>query len=107
MPPDPVNRLQILIGLPCRFALWELVHNWYIAFLPDLGLVEMKKPIGFSNKTSTASSCAEDQILEHLIHDKISNSIGKIAYTGLARERLAWMKETVVGGNRSRSLMQA
>jgi len=29
------------------------------------GLVEMKNPIKLSNKTSTAWSCAEDQILEN------------------------------------------
>jgi len=45
--------------------------GWYLSstkkFRPDrFGRVEMKTPTGLSNKTSTASSCAENQILEYI-----------------------------------------
>ena len=44
------------------------LRNWYKTFPPDhIHLVEMKNPTRLSNKTSTAWSCAEDQILENQI----------------------------------------
>ena len=64
----PYESCKISKGQPHRCALWELVTNWYKTFLPDhIDLVEMKKPTGLSNDTSTAWFCTEDQILEHLI----------------------------------------
>jgi len=46
-----------------RFWSWNLSGT-----KPDnFGQVEMKKPTRFSNKTSTARSCAEDRILENKI----------------------------------------
>ena len=34
-PPDPMNHVKILKGQPRRFALWELVPNWYKVFPRD------------------------------------------------------------------------
>ena len=54
-PPDHMNHVKILKGQPHQFALWELVFNWYKTFPPDhFGRVEMKQPVGLSNKTSAA-----------------------------------------------------
>jgi len=50
-----MNHVKILKGQPHQFALWELVFNWYKTFPPDhFGRVEMKQPVGLSNKTSAA-----------------------------------------------------
>jgi len=66
-----MNHVKIFKGLPLRFALWYSVHNWFKKIPPDhFGQAEMKKPIGSSNKTSTAQSSAEDQILEHPIQNQ-------------------------------------
>jgi len=47
---------------------FDMVPKWYKRFRPDrFGRVEIKKPTGLCNQTSTTQSCAEDQILEHLI----------------------------------------
>ena len=55
-------------GKPRRFALFELVPKWYKPFPPDhFGETEKNDSTMLSNTTSTAKSCAEDQILEHLI----------------------------------------
>jgi len=65
-PPAPVNHVKILKGWPPRDASSKLVQLWYKTFPTDQrGLVEMKNPTRLSNKTSTAWSFAEDQILEN------------------------------------------
>jgi len=67
-PPDPMNHAKRLKGWSPRDAPWELVPRWYKTFPPDhFGRVEIKMQTGLSNKTSTAKSCAEDQILENRI----------------------------------------
>jgi len=64
-PPAPMNHVKIFKGCTPRDAPSKLVQLWYKTFPPDSrGLVEMKNPTRLSNKTSTAWSCAEDQILE-------------------------------------------
>ena len=66
VPPAPMNHVKIFKGWPPRDAPSKLAQLWYKSFLPDQsGLVEMKIPTRLSNKTSNASSCAEDQILEN------------------------------------------
>jgi len=66
--PAPMNHLKIFQGWPPRDAPSKLVQLWYKSFPPDQrGLVEMENPTRMSNKTSNASSCAEDQILENKI----------------------------------------
>ena len=63
-----MNHVKLLKGQPRRFALWELVPNSYQSFPPvHFGQAEMNESTMLSNKTSTAESCAEDQILEYLI----------------------------------------
>ena len=65
-PPDPMNDTKIFKGWSPRDAPSELVPQWYKKIPPDQhGRVEMEKPNRCSNKTSTAWSCAEDQILEN------------------------------------------
>jgi len=65
-PPAPMNHVKIFKGWPTRDAPSKLVQLWYKTFPPEQrGLVEMKNPTILSNKTSTAWSCAEDQILEN------------------------------------------
>jgi len=64
----PYKSCRLIKGQPRRFALWELVPNWCNSFLPDrFGQLEMNDITMLSNETSTAHSCAEDQILEVLI----------------------------------------
>jgi len=64
----PMNHVKIFKGWPSRDAPSKLVQLWYKNFSPDhRGQVEMKKPTILINKTSTAWSCAEDQILENKI----------------------------------------
>jgi len=61
----PVNHVKILKGQPCRFAFSKLVQAWYKIFPPDhLGQVEINDSTMLRNNTSTAYSCAEDQILQ-------------------------------------------
>jgi len=63
-PPAPMNHVKIFKGWPPRDAPSKLVQLWYKTFPPDQrGQVEMKKPTILSNKTSTAWSCVEVQIL--------------------------------------------
>jgi len=65
-PPDPINHVKIFKGWPPRDAPSKLVQLWYKTFPPDQrGQAEMKTPTRLSNKTSTAWSYAEDQILEN------------------------------------------
>ena len=65
-PPAPMNHVKIFKGWPPRDAPSKLVQLWYKTIPNDQrGQVEMKKPTILSNKTSTAWSCAEDQILEN------------------------------------------
>jgi len=65
-PPAPMNHLKIFQGWPPGDAPSKLVQLWHKTFPPDQrGQVEMKKPTRLSNETSTAWSCAEDQILEN------------------------------------------
>jgi len=69
--PSPLNHVKIFKGWPHRDASAKLVQLWYKTFPQDKsGLIEMKNPTRFSNKTSTTWSCAEDQILV----DKISGT---------------------------------
>jgi len=64
----PYKSCQLFKGQPRRFALWELVPNWYKSFLHDhFGQLKIKDITMLSNETSTTDSCAEDQILEVLI----------------------------------------
>jgi len=57
--------VKIFEGQPRRFALSELVQAWYKIFPPDhFGQVEINDSTMLGNKTSTAYSCAEDQILQ-------------------------------------------
>jgi len=66
IPPVPMNHVKIFKGWSPRDAPSKLVQLWYKSFPPDQrGLVAMKPPTRLSNKTSNASSCAEDQILEN------------------------------------------
>jgi len=54
----------------------KVVPNWYKEIPPDhfgRADLEISKTTGLSNKTSTALSCADRQILEHLIQNKILN----------------------------------
>jgi len=64
--PAPMNHVKIFKGWPPQDAPSKLVQLWYKLFPSDQrGQVEIKKPTRLSNKTSTAWSCAEDQILEN------------------------------------------
>jgi len=59
-----VNHVKLFNGWPPRDAPSQLVQLWYKTFPPDqCDQVEIEKPTRLSNKTSTACSCAEDQIL--------------------------------------------
>jgi len=63
--PAPMNHVKMFKGWPPRDAPSKLVQPWYKSFPTDQrGQLEMKKPTRLSNKTSTAWSCTEDQILE-------------------------------------------
>jgi len=63
-----MNHVKIFKGLPLRHVPSKLLQLWYKTFPPDhIDLVEMKNTTRLSNKTSTAWSCAEDQILEKKI----------------------------------------
>jgi len=63
-----MNHVKIFEGWLPRDAPSELVQVWYKIFPPDHdGWVEMKNPTRLSNKTITAWSSAEDQILENTI----------------------------------------
>jgi len=53
-PTAPVNHAKKMKGWCPRDAPWELASNWYRTFPEHFGRVEMKKPIGLSNDTSTA-----------------------------------------------------
>ena len=65
-PPAPMNHAKIFKGRPPRDVPSKLVQLWHKTFPCDqCGQFEMKKPTRLSNKTSTAWSCAEDQILEN------------------------------------------
>jgi len=62
----PMNHVKKFKGWPPRDAPSKLVQLWYKTFPTDQrGLAEMKTPTRLSNKSSTAWSCAEDQILEN------------------------------------------
>jgi len=64
-PPHPMNHVKVFKGQLRWDVLWELVPNWFETFPPNhFGRVEMIQPTRMSYKTSTAESCAEDQILE-------------------------------------------
>jgi len=64
-PPAPMNHVKIFQGQPRRFALSELVQAWYKTFPTDhFGQLEINDSTMLRNKTSTAYSCAEDQILQ-------------------------------------------
>jgi len=63
-----MNHVEIFKGWPPRDAPSKLIQLWYKTFPPDHGgQAETKNPTVLSNKTSTAWSCAEDQILENKI----------------------------------------
>jgi len=65
-PPAPMNHVKISKGWSLRDAPSKLVQLWYQTFPDDhSGQLEMKKPTRSSNKSSTAWSCVEDQILEN------------------------------------------
>jgi len=65
-PTAPINHVKIFKGWPPWDAPSKLVQLWYKSFPSDQrGQVEMKKPHRLSNKTSTAWSCADDEILEN------------------------------------------
>jgi len=65
-PPAPMNHVKLYKGCPPRDAPSKLLQLWYKTFPTDQrGQVEMKNPTRLSNKTSTAWSCAKDQILEN------------------------------------------
>jgi len=50
-----MNHVKIFKGQPRRFALWELVPNWYKIFPPDyFGQMEINNSTILKNKTSTA-----------------------------------------------------
>jgi len=67
-PPAPMNHVKRFKGCPPRDVPSELIQLWYKTFPPDHdGQVEMKNPTRLSNKTNTARSCAEDQILKNKI----------------------------------------
>jgi len=57
--PIPMNHVQMLKGQPHRFALWELLPDWYKIFPPDhFGQAKMNDSTMLSNKTSNAWFCA-------------------------------------------------
>jgi len=65
-PPAPMNHVKYWRASPAEMPF----RNWYTANtnhfrLTDFCQVEMKNPTRLSNKTSTAWSCVEDQILEN------------------------------------------
>ena len=61
-----MNHVKSFKGWPPGDAPSKLVQLWYKMFPPhQRGQVEIKKPTKLSAKTSTAWSCAEDQILEN------------------------------------------
>jgi len=63
-----MNHVKIVNCWSPRDSPSKLVQLLYKTFPPDHGgQVEMKNPTRLSNKTSTAWSCAEDQILENKI----------------------------------------
>jgi len=63
-----MNHVKTFKGWPPRDAPSEMVQLWYKTCQPDYdGRMEIKNPTKLSNKTSTAWSCAEDQILENKI----------------------------------------
>jgi hypothetical protein len=63
-----MNQYKIFQGHAQRSALREQVPNWYKSFPSDhFGQAEMKDSTMLNNKISTASSCAENQILGLLI----------------------------------------
>jgi len=57
-----MNHAKIFKGWPHRDASWALVLH-----PTDFYRAEMMKPTMLSNKSSTARSCAENQILENEI----------------------------------------
>ena len=60
-----MNHVKICEAQPRRFALSQLVQAWYKTFSPDhIDQVEINDSTMLRNKTSTAYSCAEDQILK-------------------------------------------
>jgi len=66
--PPPLNHVKTFKGWPYRDASSKLVQLWYKTFPQDQsGLIEMKNPTIFSNKTSTTWSCVEDQIMVNKI----------------------------------------
>ena len=71
----PTLHIKVFKGQPRRFALSELVQAWYKTFPPDQnGQVEIDDSTMLRNKTSTAYSCAENEILQLKI-------LGTIFYT--------------------------
>ena len=65
-PPAPMNHVKIFEGWPPQDAPSKLVQLWNKTFPYDQrGKAEMKIPTRLSDKTSTAWSYAEDQILEN------------------------------------------
>ena len=66
-PACPYESWKNILGSPRQYASWELVPDCYKTLSPDhFGRAEMNNSTILSNETSTAKSCAEDQILEHL-----------------------------------------
>jgi len=63
-----MNHVKIFKAGPREMPHQTLVQLWYKTFPTDHdGRLEMKTPTRLANKTSTAWSCAEDQILENKI----------------------------------------
>jgi len=59
-----MKHIKIFKGQPRHFVLFELVQAWYKTFAPDQnGQVKINGSTVLRNKTSTAYTCAEDQIL--------------------------------------------
>jgi len=52
-PPDPIHHIKLFKGQTLRFALWELVLNWYKTFPSDhIDHSEINSSTKLTNKTT-------------------------------------------------------
>jgi len=81
VPPAPMNRVKYLSAGPSKMPL----RCWYNCgtnhfHQADFCLAEMNKPTMLSNKSSTAWSCAENQIFVRFLRIKSSEQDFKYLY---------------------------
>ena len=82
-PPAPMNHVKIFKGWPLRSWYNCGTNHFHQA---DFCLAEMKKPTMLSNKSSTAWSCAENQLFEN----KSSEQDFKYLYCTISKKILLW-----------------